>query len=787
MFVRFTALLCLFFSVSALTAASLTGQVTDPSGSGIPNVEILLDEGNKTATDDEGRFAFSNLSAGTYRLVAKAPGYQSSAARVLQITHQQEKRMDLVLRPLLQADATLTVTGQSRSTAELSQVVDVLAGEELEQLRRVSLGDTLSSRPGISSTSFGPTAGRPIIRGMGGGRIRVLEGGLGTGDVSTTSVDHVITADMASVSQVEILRGASALRYGGSAVGGVVNMLDGRIPSAPTTQKIGGSLELDADTVADHRGGRLQLEGGQGAWAWQANTTDISTENYEIPGPAERFPGPGEEIEDTLTDSAMDLSKSGVGFSYNSARGAFGIAYTDYQNDYGVPGHAHEDGHGHGHEEEGEEPDGHGEEEEGVLIDLQQRRFDVKGELMLTNPVLQQLNLELAGTDYEHVEAEGDNLGTRFTNEYVEARLEAVTGPWGFFDQGGIGLHYSERDFAALGEEAFVQPNTSEGLGVFITQEKVGNNWNLTTGVRYDQRSNDGSIIEGHHHEDEHGHDEDHDDDHDKNEDHGLEEEHEELFFDRNFDVVSGAVGFVYGTQSTYSLAANLTHTERAPTAEALFASGAHIPTRTFEIGDPLMNKEVGRGLDLRLRKQKGRVTGEISLFFMDFEDYIYQSFTGEEIDGLPETLFTQTDSESYGGEAQLNAALLEGGPHRLDLRLTYDQVRSSLDDGTPLPRITPRRYSTELSWRYQQFHAFGQVQHSEAQDRVAPQETTTESYTLVNLSASWQFQLGTLDHQLLLRAQNLTDEEARIHTSFIKDLVLQPGRNISMSYRLLF
>ncbi|CAM2066669.1 TonB-dependent receptor [Sulfidibacter corallicola] len=794
---RLIATFWLFSSLVLSAAGPLAGFVHDHAHHGIADATVtIVESGHSATTDATGRFLFENLAVGTYHVQAKANGFEASKPLAFHLTNEPAQSLNIQLKPLHLESLTMTVTGSTRSTNEVSQVVDVLSGETLDRIRRFSLGDTLATRPGISSTSFGAAAGRPIIRGMGGDRIRVLEDGLGTGDVSTTSVDHAVSVDLEGLEQIEVLRGAASLRYGGSAVGGVVNMMDRRIPTGPNDQAVSGVLEINGDTAFDRKGGRLRLDGGRNRWAWQVNTTTVETEDYQIPGNSERFPDDHDddhhddhdddhdessENSETLADSAMNLKKWGLGMSYTAPNGLVGVAYTDYRNEYGVPGHEH---HHHHKNEDDDHDDDHHDEDHGVVIDLEQKRLDVESSLFIDSDTLPQLQLKFAATDYEHTEAEGEALGTRFDNEYVEGRLEAVTQNWGLFDQGRVGLHYSKRDFSALGEEAFVLPNTTEGFAAFLFQEKVFATWNLNMGARFDHRRNRGSVGSVDH---DHDHDHDHDDDdHDHDDDH-KSEEREETFYSRDFDGLSAALGFVFGTRSPYNLAVNLTHTERAPTAESLFASGAHIATGTFELGNPNLSRETGRGVDVQLRKTQGRLRGDITLFYTDFANYIFESFTGEEIDGLQEAVFTQADSRHWGVEAQINMGLLEKGSHEVRWTLQYDQVRARLQNGPPLPRITPQRLASELAWKWSQVHTYFEVQRTASQDRVAPFETTSEAFTLVNLSASYRFHYAGLDHQVLLRGQNLTDEEARLHTSFLKDRVLQPGRNLSLSYRLNF
>lgn len=792
-------------SCLAMSASSLTGVVTDPDKRILAQAEVVLVESQrKVLTDAQGRFQFDHVEPGTVHVQAGAAGYQLAAPQAVNLQSDQAAKVNLVLQPLAETRVTMTVTGSAREKNEVSHAVDVLTGVELDRVRRDSLGDTLADRPGVTSTAFGPTAGRPIIRGMSGDRIRVLEGGLGTGDVSTTSVDHVVTVDVAAVKQVEILRGPATLRYGGSAAGGVVNLLDDRIPEYRGESNIQGELALDGDTVADRRNGHVHLHGEKGRLAWQIQSTATRTDDYRMPGEAELFPEEGEEApeSDNLADSDMDLRRFSVGVSYTGERGHIGFAVTDYRNDYGVPGHEHHhhhdddhdddhDDHDHDKNEDDDDHDDHGDEEEhGVAIDLDQKRLDLRGGWTPADGFVKQLRFEATTTDYEHTEGEAGFVGTQFTNEFTEARFEAETLDLLFFDQGGMGIHGSYRDFAAIGQEAFVQPNTSKGLGAYVFQEKVFRNARLNVGARYDQRRFDGTVSELDHDDHEHDHD-DHDDDHgddhdDDDHDHDGKRSEDEAI-DRRVNLFNAAVGVVFAPDAPYSLAVNLSHTERAPTAEALFAQGPHIATDSFEIGDPDLSKETGRGIDVSLRKSSGRVTGELSLFANEFDNFIFERFTGEEIDGLRETVFTQMDSRNYGGEAWLEVALSPTDRRGFTWRLFADQVRANLDNDEVVPRMTPRRYGTSLRWQNANFHVHGEVRRTDDQDRVAQFETQTEGFTLVNFSATARFQFGGLDHQLQLRLLNATDEEARIHSSFLKDRVLQPGRNLAFGYRLHF
>lgn len=790
-----------------LQAAELIGTVTDPDGKPIPSATVrILGTDLNQVTNKDGSFNFPNLKDDSLEIQVDAAGFYSSLAVPVALNTTKEAETKVTLQPMARQNVTMLVVGNDRSVSELSQTVDVLNGEELDQARHISLGETLSGRPGISSTAFGPVAGRPIIRGLSGERIRILEGGMGTGDVSTTSVDHTITVDMGSVEEVEILRGAATLRFGGSAVGGVINLLDNRIPTR-TDKEFSGSVDFGFDSVSELQHGRAAIQGSQGAFSWQVNATSTETEDYEIPGEPERFEddhdddhhdgerrksGDDEDeiFDGTMENTAMDLEKMGVGVAYSTARGTIGVSVIDYRNQYGLPGHDHhhhdhEDEHDHDKREGDDDHDDHDEhgEEEGAAIDLEQQRFDFLAEAPVNAGFLELISLRIGGTDYEHEEGEGDSVGVVFDNEYLEGRLEATTGETGFFTNGTMGIHVSDRDFSAIGAESFIQPSKTENLAFYVSQEKDFTNGNFNVGVRFDRQKSSGSVIEDDHDHDDHDHDkrneeDGHDDDH---------EEPEEIFYDRDFDNVSAVVGVVFGTDANYSIAANLTYTERAPNAEALFAFGPHLATSSYEIGNPNLESETSQGLDILMRKKSGIVTGEISLFMLDFDNYIYEAFTGEEVDELREMAFTQDNSKQWGGEARIQAALYDQNNSKLNLVFSHDLVYGELDDGTDLPRITPQRTRLGMTWTSTGLRINGNVQHTYEQDRVAAFETTTESFTLVNLGVGYQFKLWDTEPFVQLLANNITDEEARIHTSFIKDRILQPGRNLALSVRLDF
>lgn len=788
---------------------AIEGLVVDKADEPVRDAIVLMvDLQRKARVNDEGVFRFDNVPVGTHQLQVNARDFGGKLETV-DVRAGETLQTRLVFDITIHEELTISATPRRKSISDVSQAVGVMNEEDLLLKMEATLGETLADEPGVSSTYFGPGSSRPIIRGLGGDRIRILEGGLGSGDAASVSADHAVSIDTLNTERIEVLRGPASLRYGSNAVGGVVNILDNRIPEFTSDSPFWGQMTMTGDTAANERSGGANLNGSQGNIAWHADASFKDTDDVEIPGPAERFPEPGEEIEDTgfLENSALETQKGSIGASYIGERGFIGIAGTQFDTTYGVPGHAHGHGHEdeHGHEEDeheedehGHEEDEHGEDEHGaeepVNIDMEQRRFDLRGGLRFDG-FIENLNMRLASTDYTHTELEGDEIGTVFDNEYQELRVEALQAGWGPFSNGSFGFQASQRDFSAVGAEAFVPPNETDSVALYAFEEIERDSWTLSTGIRLEEHNSQAEALLGHHDEhgeeehgedehgeEEHGEDEHHDDEHGEA-DHGAEAQ----FFDLSYSTLSASVGFVYGIDRDWSVGVNLTRTERAPTPEELFSNGPHLATQSFEVGNTALNKEESVGLDLTLRRKEGPIKGELSFFTNRFADFIYQQATGDEADGLPVFVYAQEDADFYGGELHLDADLWHVEPHHINLEINADFVRAELDSGTHLPRITPDRLGLGLAYKHPQYWARTEVRYNAEQDRVAPLETSTDSYTMVNASFGFRFFVGSSIHNVLLRGTNLTNEAARSHTSFLKDLILMPGRNISLTYRIGF
>jgi len=658
-----------------------------------------------------------------------------------------------------------------RNQAEIAAATAVLEGRSLQVRRQGTLGETLAGEVGMASTAFGPGAGRPIIRGLGGDRIRILENGVGTIDASVTSPDHAVSVEPFLVERIEIVRGPASLLYGSSAVGGVVNVITHRIETAMPEKRVSGAAELRYGTganetgfggvtdIAVHRSDRgalvLHLDG------FKRNAADL-----EIPGFAESARLRAEEAEEAaehgeeapeevagiLPNSSVDSSGGAAGLSWVSPGLSLGFVYTGFNTLYGIPGGAHAHGH-----EEGEDPAGEpeGEEEHGeenVRIDLRQRRVDLQGEWRHQTGLIRALRFKLGRAEYRHQELEGEAIGTVFRNQGYDGRIELLHAPVGGFE-GAWGVQATRSDFSAVGDEAFLPASVTEGRALFVFEEVRRGPLNWQVGARYEEQ----------------------------------DIELKDRATGRADSTFSGSAGVVWTLSEPYSLAASLTRTERAPNAQELFADGPHVGTNAFEIGDPDLGTETSTGMELSLRRRSGAVTGTVNAYMNSFSGYIFEQPMDEEEDGLPVFRYVQRDVDFWGAEAEAILHLHEGRQHRLDLRVAGDLTRAEESSGENLPRIPPFKAVVGLDWSAGEFAAGISWQRVARQTRVAETESTTDGYSLVDAYGTYRMTLGGMTYDWFVRGTNLGDTEARLHPSFLKDLAPRGGRAFAVGVRMGF
>ncbi|QHB70754.1 TonB-dependent receptor [Stenotrophomonas sp. 364] len=672
----------------------------------------------------------------------------------------------------------------------LARPVDVLAGERLDEQKAGTLGDTVAKLPGVQSTFFGPGVGRPIIRGQEGPRVAVLSNGMGNMDASTVSADHATSIEPFLADQIEVLKGPATLLFGSGAIGGAVNVVDGRIARELPDRPLSGRAELRGNSVNDERSGMFRLDGVSGNVVLHVDGLVRNGDDYRIPGYAvidglEDHSGHDHAEGDTdeprrgrLDNSSIRTRAGGVGATWLGDDGYFGVSASTYRTNYGIPNGAHvhaDDDHDHDHDHD------HGDEEEGdehdVRIDMVQNRFEAKGGIYQPTSFLKNINLRTAYTDYEHTELEAGTPATRFTNRGIEGRLEAVQEQIGGWD-GAFGLQFGNSDFGAKGEEAFVPDTGTKNIGLFVLQEKQFGPFKLELGGRHDQVKLDPTGD----------------------------------YRARKFDATNLSAAGIWTLNDAVDLRFGIDSSERAPTNEELYAAGAHIATRSLEIGDANLKTERGQRVELGIHTHSDRVDFSASIYQTKFKDFIYLADTGV-VESLPVRLWTQQDATFKGAEAEALFHLFEGNAGDWDLRVFGDYVKAELDGSGSrnvdiavphgdhnhnysvalantgyLPRIAPGRVGADLRWSRDGWRAsVGAVRYSSQKD-VAQNEDPSKGYTLVDAHLAYRWDRNDSNsYEVFLDGSNLTNQEVRPHTSLLRDYSPLPGRGVAFGIRAFF
>ncbi|TXT27542.1 MAG: iron complex outermembrane recepter protein [Rhodocyclaceae bacterium] len=649
---------------------------------------------------------------------------------------------------------------------DLVPPVSVLGGRELSLRRESTLGETLNGLPGVSSSYFGPNAGRPVIRGLDADRVRLMQNGLGMLDVSALSPDHAVPLDPLAIEQVEVVRGPAALLYGGSAVGGVVNALDNRIPQEPIKGS-SGRAETRFGGPENQRSGSAVVEGGNGVLAVHADVFQRTSDDLEIPDFARssrlRAQSPlADEPRGRLRNSSASADGGALGASLTFDRGYAGLAYSSYNSEYGTVA------------------------EEDVRIDMKSKRWDFAGEIRDLGTVITRVKVRLGYTDYEHQELEAGQVATTFLNKGREGTVEAAHGKIGPL-AGVFGVQIHSVDFSALGEEAFLPRTRTDTKAAYLYEELPFEKLKLTLGGRIERADVESS-----------GGGPD-----DPNNPGAPRFGSPQI---RSFTPRSLAAGSLYSFSKEVALAVNLSHSERAPTYNELFANGPHTATGQFEVGSSKLSEEKSNGADVQLRWRAGQHSASVGGFYTRFSNYIavFNSGNTRATDGtlnpidadgdgiadtsglsiLPEALMRAVPAQFYGLEAEGKFRVYDR-TGSLDLTLRGDYVRASnRETGEPLPRIAPLRLGLGLDYRFGNFGSRLDVTHAARQNRVASAELPTDSYTLVNAWLTYRIKAEAFNLEAFLKANNLFNQEARVHTSVLKDIAPLAGRGLMVGLR---
>jgi iron complex outermembrane recepter protein len=784
-------LLAVAIATASINTYALEGQVVNEQDAPIVGAKIKVN-GSKSfvSTDAQGRF---DIRDDVEEIHITAPGY---GHKMVHLDNHQDPSLVITMVTTTIEQVDVVGLPVHASVIESALPVSVLSGEALRNGQAATLGDTLDRQPGVNSNFHGNVASTPVIRGLSGPRVLITQNSLDVSDVSRVGPDHSVASEVSTAQQVEVLRGPATLFYGSGAIGGVVNVVDKRVPTDSETH---GEFSLSRESVNSQNLASFNGTSGTDSVAVYVDGFSREADDYEVPVPPEQEEDHAEDHvgENRVANSAEESSGYTLGSSYLLENGYVGVSVGRLDREYGIPGHSHG---GHEHDEA---------EAERVFADLEQDRYQVLSELDVDLPLLRAIHTRAAYTDYTHAEVEEGVVGTLFSNQTSEVRVDLLHKEWAHW-QGGLNLHIKNIDVAAEGEEAFTPPSSSETLAMAVMEEKHFGDVLVQLGARA-ERVNitaDNALLPP---VEVHNHDEGAVDDHD----HGMEEIRV-FAVDHDFSPVSLSLGAVWDFTPGYNLGASLSRSQRAPTASELLSFGPHVGTRAYEIGalfeaheedgeshfelsDADFSLETSNNLDLTFRKHEGDIGVILNAFYNQIDDYYYQYATGlfaesghdhgeehgadEEAvheDELPVYVYTHADAELYGFEAQGIWKLND----RWRTTVFSDYVHSELTTGAYLPRTPPLRFGADVDFTGERLSATLSWTHYADQRKLASLETATDGYHMVDATMTYRLPLGISELALFLKAENLADTEARVHTSFIKDIAPRPGRNFCFGIR---
>lgn len=647
----------------------------------------------------------------------------------------------------------IVVTAIGNKPEDQSPVpVTVVSDADLQRSAAGSIGATLDSSPGISNASFGPGVGQPVIRGQNGPRVMTLINGTASADASGVSADHGVAVEPMLAESIEVLRGPGTLLYGGGAIGGVVNIVDNRIPQK-LSDAMHGALELRHDSVDDGDTGVVKLDGSAGQLAYHVDGVYREWNTIDIPGPAFN-----RAVLSTQYSSNKYIANSDGrnhtltgGLSWIADEGYLGLSVSDMQNNYGIPLDA----------------DAQGSAANGVHIDMRQKRYDVAGEKRDVSDAIDALRWHLTYSDYQHQEiGNSGDIGTTFTNKTWENRFELAHAPllgW----SGSLGVQLKRSDFAALGAESFIPESIDKAGGVFALESYQRDAITYQLGARYDRDSIDPN-----------------------------NSVNASALSTKTFGNVSASASALWAIDDAWSLGAALSRSQRAPTVEELFSNVthsagnyiAHDATHAIEVGNSELKQETSRNIDLTAHYSGSRAHGYVTAFHNDFRDFIALTDTGVAQDGTPVMDYAQQNARFNGVEFEMNLPLANGPAGTWSVDFYGDHTRGEFSNGGSVPRLPPLRIGARLNIERGPFSAYAGVLHANAQHDTAAFETETDGYNRVDAGVSYQLKasrdLGAL---LFVRATNLTNQTIRNSVSLLKDVAQEPGRSLETGVRFSF
>ncbi|MEL7834224.1 TonB-dependent receptor [Fodinibius sp. Rm-B-1B1-1] len=722
--------------------STVTGTVVDDETDEPVSYAYLFMEGinRGQTTHSDGSFTFKDVPAGTYSIKMQRIGYKTRSQSI-EVPSNDTLRITFRITPTILDNVGVEVIGQSErgGNGHLENATQTISGETLRQNLSTTLSGTLEDMPGVSTRSMGTAPGRPVMRGLGGERLMILQDGERSGDVSSQSSDHAVTVDPMSAEEIEIARGPSALEFGSNAIGGVINVVQNQVPSS-IPDHTHGTASLQGESVNTGGAGGVEFATPiSNSFALKVNGNFRSALNTQTPN-------------SKLTNSGILSTNNTVGLGYVRPWGHAGLSANIYLNNYGIP------------------PDSLGGHPNGVNIEME--KLQVKGttEIILDRPFWQNLEVDLSHKSYFHQEIESSGfVGTEFgvltTNTSVKANHNEFT----LFDEGKVGLWAERKNYAVNGTRT-PDSDSYSFSGFFIEEKDIGS-LHLEVGARLDHTTAipdvENESIQG------------------------------RPIRDRNFTALASSANIVYDLGGGFFTGANIIHSFRPPSQEELFSQGPHLASYSYEVGNPDLDPERGLGKELYFRYRSSNARAELTFFHNGFNNYNYARNTGEpspQDRSLYIYQFTGTQAVLQGIEfsSQLkvfeNWALSTSMSYTHGKRKLFDTEQQNSDsEWNPLPMIPPLKGNVEVSYNNSGLKIGAKSKWAAEQNRTGEFETSTDSYAIFNLFGQYRFQKWDLMHTLSLNANNIFNTTYRNHLSRIKEIYPEPGRNISLLYRMYF
>ena len=663
----------------------------------------------------------------------------------------------------------IVVRAHPLSNEGVAQSYDVLSGEQLARAVEGTIGETLEAIPGVRNASFGPVVGRPVIHGLGGVRVKNMLDRTSTMDLSMLSPDHPVTVNPHMANLIEVIKGPSAMVYGSESIGGIVNVDTGRVPKVmpsdgwdarldanmsdnSSRQAFAGRIDLGVDNIILHADIDFR-QGDDYDFPGCANSSYIEEAEEEEHHEDEEEEEPAEEHEEicgTLTNSFFDVTAGSLGGSYVNDLGHFGVSISSNTGEFGIPV-----AHSHGEEEEEEEEEGHDEEEEApqAVTDFEQQRIDVDFRREEVSDAIDQLQMRLAVSEFQHDELHeaGGPIDATFINDAYEFRVEATLDK---VNTSVVGAHLSGREYEVITDEEPVLPVTESRLGLSWLHERALGSSTLELGTRIEAKKVDS-----------------------------------EEFGVRNFSDYALSLGLLSDRTRDWTFKVEMSQSSRAPAIEELASRGFHAATNAIEIGNPELANESQTGFTISAAKQGGNLDLDLTAYHRRFADFIYIANSGEFDHGVPVFTYLHRDATFTGMDGTALYHLSLNDSTELDLRFQYDTlaVTASRSSENRLPQIPSERVTFGVELYRPALFANLVLTHNAAVKNTALFELPSDSW--IDLSTRVEYTFAGVgdaaDVTVYLKGENLTDEVQRNHMSIIKDQVPLPGRMLAVGFRL--